>query len=516
MTYSSAMSFATDDSALGRFAYVATALVASATFWFSLRLPMLDLPQHVAQVALLHDLVLGRSKWQSLVYVNYFTPYFAGYGPALLLSFVMPVLAALKLMFTLTYLAFVAACVALRRELGGDARLDWLFIPSFFGIVYAIGLYTFMITTPLGVLFILLALRHARKPTLRMGVLLLIVDLCLFFAHGLVFLFANAIGGIILLLKSRSLVRMLQAALPYVAVGLLCLAYTLVRLRFEYVPPGETWPNFLWGLNDPSRLSMPYLWAGWSTVDPWRNLFTVLLVAMLMAPFLLGARLNWREPAALVPFIVTVLIWLLAPRRAVATDELYRRFSPFILPGYAWMFHSPPIASSPLRRLWLPVLCWIFIAVHVDRLMTFAADCAPFEEVLAAAEPGERALGVVFDPSSPGIGAASVYMHWPAWYQAERGGFVDFNFARYVPQIVRYRPDRMPLRFNEEDWVQNPAGGFDWDRDGAGTYRYIFVHHADLMPASFFPTGRCRPVLRKSAGDWSLFENVDCRTDAGG
>ena len=102
-------------------------------------------------------------------------------------------------------------------------------------------------------------------------------------------------------------------------------------------------------------------------------------------------------------------------------------------------------------------------------------------------------------------------MHWAAWYQAERGGFVDFNFARYVPQIVRYRPDRMPLHFNQEDWAQKPAIGFDWDRDGAGRYRYIFVRNADLMPASFFPAGRCRPVLRKSSGNWSLFENIDCR-----
>jgi hypothetical protein len=512
------MSLAANDIVLNRIAYVATALVASATFWFTHRLPMLDLPQHAAQVALLHDLMLGQSKWQSLVYVNYFTPYFAGYAPALLLSFMMPALAALKLMLTISYLGFVAACAALRAELGGDVRLDWLFIPSFFGIAFAIGLYTFMIAAPLGVLFMLLALRHARNPTPRMGLFLLIADLGLFFAHGLVFLFANLVGGIFLLLKSRSFLRLLRAALPYVAVVLLCLAYTVVRLRFEfeYVPPGETWPSFYWGLNDPSRFSIPSLWAGWSTVDPRRTLFTLLFVAMLMTPFVVGARLNWREPAALVPFALTLLIWLAGPRRAVATDELYRRFSPFILPGYAWMFLPAQIVISPLRRLWLPLLCWIFIAVHIDRLMIFAKDSAPFEEVLAAAEPGERAFGVVFDPSSPGIGAVSVYMHWPAWYQAERGGFIDFNFARYVPQIVRYHPDRMPLHFNREDWVQNPAIGFDWDRDGAGIYRYIFVHHADLMPASFFPTGRCRPVLRKSSGDWSLFENVDCRMSSPG
>lgn len=507
------MSLAADDTQRGRLAFAATALVASGTFWLTHRLPMLDLPQHAAQVALLHDLLLGQSKWQLLVQVNYFTPYLAGYAPALLLSFVMPALATLKIMLTVAYLGFIAACVALRRELAGDARLDWLFIPSYFGIAFAIGLYTFMVAAPLGVLFILLALRHARKPTFRISLFLLIADLGLFFAHGLVFLFANAIGGVFLLMKSRSLKRLLLGTFPYVAVGLLCLVYIVVRLQFEsaFVPPGETWPSFFWGLNDASRIDFPSQWAAWSKVDQRRPVFQLLFIAMLMAPFLLGARVNWREPAALIPFALTLLIWLLLPRRIEATDELYRRFSLFILPGYAWVFYPVQIASSRVRRLWLPLLCWMFIVIHVDRLMTFAADSAPFEEVLAAAQPGERALGAVLDQSSAGIGAVSVYMHWPAWYQAERGGFVDFNFARYVPQIVRYRPDRMPLHFNREDWAQNPRTGFDWDRDGAGVFRYIFVRSVDPVPESFFPSGRCRPVLRKTSGSWSLFENVDCR-----
>ena len=146
-----------------RVAFWATVLFAAATFWVAPRPPMADLPQHAGQIALLHALLRGGSKWQPLVYVNWFTPYFAGYGPALLLSFAMPVLLALKLLLALAYLGFVWACVALRRALEGDERLDWLFIPSFFGIVYAAGLYTFLLAAPLGVLF-LLALRCA-SPT---------------------------------------------------------------------------------------------------------------------------------------------------------------------------------------------------------------------------------------------------------------------------------------------------------------------------------------------------------------
>lgn len=486
-----------------RVAFWATVLFAAATFWLVSRPPMADLPQHAGQIALLHDLLFGESKWQPLVYVNWFTPYLAGYGLALLLSLVMPVLAALKVLLTVAYLGFVWACIALRRALDGDERLDWLFVPSFFGIVYAAGLYTYMVAAPLGVLFVLLALRYARAPTPSAGLLLLGADLALFFAHGLVFLLANAIGGLFLLLRARGLGRLATAVAPYLGVGVLVLAYTLARLRLENAPPGDPW-SFYGGWN-ALRFSLPYLWAGWSTEDPHNALFAVLFALQLAAPVFLRSRLNRGE--ALVPFLVTLLIWIVVPLRAQATGTIFLRFILFMLPFYALLF-VPRREVGRARRLVLPLVCWILLVVHTERLLTFARESAPFAKVLAAAGPGDRALIAVFDATSA-TGGEFTYMHWPAWYQADRGGFVDFNFAIFLPQVVRYRPDKMPPRFGREDWAQNPAGGFDWERDRASVYRYFFVR--GRAPASFFPA-RCRPALVIAAGDWSLYENVACWT----
>jgi hypothetical protein len=44
----------------------------------------------------------------------------------------------------------------------------------------------------------------------------------------------------------------------------------------------------------------------------------------------------------------------------------------------------------------------------------------------------------------------------------------------------------------------------------AGIYRYFFVRHTAPLPAGYFPTGRCEPVLLKSVDSWSVFENVNC------
>jgi hypothetical protein len=343
-----------------RLAFVATVILAGATLWFAPRLPMTDLPQHAGQVALLHDLVLGTSKWQPLLYVNYFTPYLVGYGLALLLSFVLPVSAALKLLLALAYYGFVAACVALRGRLHGDRRLDWLFIPGFFGFAYAWGFYTFLIAAPLGLLFILLAHRYADRPTPALAVVLLLADLALFFSHGLVFLLANGIGGMFLLLRCRRVAHLLPALLPYVAVGLWCLVYALVGLRAEAGRPGELF-DITWGW-DLTRLDFLIFSMGWPTTGGFDANWALvaLLLLMLGAPLVLGGLFNRRDSTVFVPFLAVLLVWAFVPDAAMSTWFLYQRFALFLLPFYALMFQAPadPAPLGVMRRLWLPLLCW--------------------------------------------------------------------------------------------------------------------------------------------------------------
>jgi hypothetical protein len=36
------------------------------------------------------------------------------------------------------------------------------------------------------------------------------------------------------------------------------------------------------------------------------------------------------------------------------------------------------------------------------------------------------------------------YLQYALWYEAENGGFIDSNIVVFAPQIVRFRPDRVP------------------------------------------------------------------------
>jgi hypothetical protein len=281
----------------------------------------------------------------------------------------------------------------------------------------------------------------------------------------------------------------------------------------EPAPAGEPL-NVVWAW-DLTRLNFLVFSVDWPPAGGieanWRLVPLVLLT--LAAPLVLGSRINRQEPAAFVPFLVILLIWLLVPAEAMNTWLLYQRFAVFLLPTYALLFAAQPMPPAGiLRRLWLPLLSLALVGVHIERLRAFAKESATFEDVMAAADPGERALGLIFDPVSPAAADLVAYLHFPLWYQAEKGGFVDFNFAGYLPQVVRYLADKAPQTYMRPTWNWRRATDFDWTRDQAGAYRYFFIRHTDPLPPRYFPDGRCEPVLRKASGPWALYENVNCRT----
>jgi hypothetical protein len=157
------------EAAPGRIALWAAALIGLVVIWIAPRPPMIDLAQHAGQVALLRDLLFGRSKWAPELTINFVTPYLIGYGLALPLSLIMPVAAAIKTVLSLAYFGFIAGCRALRRDLKAPPQLDAFYLVPFFGFAYDWGLYTFLVATPVGLAFVWLALKYAKAPRAPQG-----------------------------------------------------------------------------------------------------------------------------------------------------------------------------------------------------------------------------------------------------------------------------------------------------------------------------------------------------------
>ncbi len=516
--------------------FLGTVVLAGALFWVAPRPPMGDLAQHAGQVATLRDLLDGTSPWTNLVYINYFTPYLLGYVIAVTLSFFVPVVVAMKLSLTLAFYAFMLGCVCLRRRFNADPRLDWLCVPGFFGFSFQFGFFTFLMAVPVGLFFLVVASRFADAPTRARGAAVVGMGVLAFFSHGLVFAFACATGGAMVLVTLRGMRRILLASVPYALLGALALVYMLYVKQHHLVTwTGEphTGPNLVWDWTDTSwgwHRSFNFLLYVFA-VQMKDGYFLLAGVFMLAAPWLMGAKLNTRTPAAFVPMLAMLVVWLLVPSAALDVEYVYHRFALYLLPAYALMFASPEARDAGAKRgnvrdntraprkrlvaritpIALIAICWLFFGVVAEREARFAAANEPFETLLQMTEPGQRALSLVYDPASTIVHNPYTLHGYAQWYEAEQQGFVDFSFAYLLPQIVRFKPDHVPAM--RPEFSISPER-FDWKAVQGRVYRYFFVHHVKPLPEHMFDNDECHVVLRAEAGDWSLFERLECRPAA--
>ena len=66
-----------------------------------------------------------------------------------------------------------------------------------------------------------------------------------------------------------------------------------------------------------------------------------------------------------------------------------------------------------------------------------------------------------------------------------------------MPEIGRYRFERASARFSQEDWAQNLADGFDWQRDCAWAYCYFLVRNTGALPDASLPAGTARGGIQE-------------------
>ncbi len=505
-----------------RVLFYLTAFYGCYLLWIPPRLPLSDLPQHAAQIGLLHDLLTHASPWTHLVRLNYFTPYLTGYSLGVLLSFLMPVSSALKFVLTVAYLAFVYGCVALRKRFSDDDRLDWLFIPSFFGFAFIWGFYTFLISAPIGLMFMLIAHRYALRPGIGPALAVMFAGIVLFFSHGLVFVFSCAVGAGFLfveqLIKQRALRAFLLATTPYCVFGVLCVVYAVITHdRDPLISLHDYLPGFGWDISHRG-LFLLYVW-GMRKQDA---LFLLGGALMFAAPFLLGLRLNRANPSAMVPLVVVIGVWIFMPSYALKIPLLYERFALFLMPAYAMAFCKRPDRTGPERRAsmhvpgfarnsavlsLLALSCWGFMAVQTVRLHRFIAESAPFETILDLMEPGQRAVNLIFDRDSEAYSAIT-YLQYGSWYQAEKHGFVDYNFAWYLPQPARFRLDQLPAITPGYDWRPDL---FDWKTSQGRLYRYFILRDVHDQGKRVLTNDECEVRLVRRVGVWSLYERGACR-----
>jgi hypothetical protein len=474
------------------------ALVLSIVpLWLTHYLPMVDLPGHAALITSLRELAQGNQLFRAEFQSNWFTPYLLGYGLLYAVSLVVPVAVAAKVVVSTAIVLTSLLVGMLLREAGADERWKWLAIPCSYSLAFYWGFLSFIVAIPISLLLLIHTVRFDRDPSLRRGMIVAALAVLAFFGHviamGLSCLCALAyIAGA----RYRDPLGVVRRALPYTApIPLIVVWFTQTASDVAGVADAPV-------VYGPIRTRLAYLISQPSGSDDVSYLAIVITAAIVLLPLLCGSRFT-SKPARWLPLVAVIATYFAMPSYAFLSGFLYERLGVFFVPMWLLVFDRPTGARQRLEWVAMTlVLAWV--ASNTWRFAAFAGETRHFSQVLRHMEEGRRVAGLMISDASP-IFATPVYLHFANWYQAERRGIVDFNFADFQ-MVVRRRGTDRP-RVTELQAVRPLL--FDWQSNGGSTYDYFVVRAPADFSDMLFKEHAAEVELVGRTGVWWLYRKRD-------
>jgi len=431
-----AWTFGADAPRIGALAL--SALLLAAFFSVSY-LPMVDLPQHAAQIAIwlhLHD-----PKWAEfqLFELNLRTPYLGAYALARALASLVGVVPALKLVVWLCVVGHWAAFDWLVRALGHARWLGLLGLPLGMGYGFYFGFISFIGALPFGLSATCLALRHRAQPSLASG-LWLGAALCATLAtHGFALGLTTVLVGPLLLRGAGSL--SLRAA-PLLAPGLLMLVWLVPGTSARSI--GLTiWDPRFWELNQ-----VPGLLLASSGVDHAASALGLIFLGIV----LLSLGRPSREPERFLPLLIMLLGYCLFPLSLGGFTPLHPRFAAFLVATVLLAFQPRGTARSHYLDGLIAITAAAWFCLFAIRLRRFARETQPVTDFVARMPAGLRIRPLIFERESAAFPGLPAMLHMSAYYVPEKGGYQGYSFAMYPTSVVRYHPDIVPTMDRGAKW----------------------------------------------------------------
>jgi len=483
--------------------YVLIAVAASAPAWIVKHPPLEDLPLHLATIRIIksfHDPAFGFDR--DFVLTLGRTQYVFYYLLGAALATIVGVVAANVALVSAYLGGTVLAIRALLRSLGRDERLCLLVLPLLVNMMFAYGLFPFLLGIPIMFWGLATAVRHFERPTLRRGLLLALLVLALFYSHIFPFgVFGIGFAAMFPWTKPERWVRSAAPVLPSLAVlahwtlltqaGRLATGAATDSAADPHLPLDAAiaeipkwFTNFLRDTSDEVTiiaLSIVVVAAfGLSLGDVDRSkrvarAYTLLPVACIVLYFLLPQGHGY--------------IWLIAQRFpilfAMTAIPLVR------MPRGAWG-HVVTAAAAAVG-LWGTVnTCQHFVRFETE-------EVGDVDDAIAAMKPDRRVCALIYDKGSSVVNNQP-FLHFGSYYQVERGGVVMFTFAGYAHWPVDFRPGMYP-----------PPGGparlrWEWTPESVPIseiypyYDYVLTRGGGFRP----PPGTFHPTFRNRR--WTVWE----------
>ncbi len=477
-----------------RTATVAAGLACAACvapLLFARYLPMLDLPQHAAQVAIWAHRDDPRF-WPPGVYrLNAFTPYLGAYLVARLFALAVAVPAALKVTVAVALVGVPLSTWVLVRETGGEPWWVLASAPLAFGVSFFSGFLNFLLAIPLIALWIAASLRFARGPTWRRGALVALLGVALAVCHAV----AYGVGVV------AALAAILAESADRRAAGrhgmVLLIPAPLVALWTVATWAGEA--QVRGGLRWSGLPTRPFRLPGVLVGSPNAAVAVAALAGLALIFALLGVRLRFRRAAGAALAALGVL-FLVVPDSGFHTFLLPERFAAVLAIVLLSCLRLPE--GKVRRRAVVALLVTLVLGWSAGlaiRFRAFDRQMAGLDDLIARMEPGKTVRVVPLDARSGAVPGYPIFWSVGGWYQAEKGGLLGFSFAQLFPSLVRYTatpPWAEPLGVDR--------GVLEWRPEDAA-FDYFVFRSERRDPAEVLPAGPARPRLIARSGDWWLY-----------
>lgn len=400
-------------------------------------LPMVDLPQHAAQLTTW--LNWRDPSYSSGLELNLRTPYLLAYCVAFPIASVLGVVLAWKLVVLLAVVSSFLSILALARRLGHSPWIALLGLPGALGYSFYYGFISFLLALPLAVLAVVAALAHAERPRLTSGAALCVVSCLVLFAHGVLFAMAMCAAAPLLTRGQGSLI----------ARGAPLLAPLL--LGFVWLGPGSSLARMgvdIWEGGLSRLANLPGALVGVTSRDA--------VAAAFGLGLLLTLGLSVGEPEKRIERWAALAMvfagYCFFPRQLRGYGFISERFASFLLPAVLLAFAPRSKEPHSLVR-WMPaLLTFAWLGLFTIRLQSFNQETAGFYRLLERIPAGLQLRALVFDRESRAFPGMPLFLHLPSYYLVEKGGRLAHSFAVYPNSVIRFQPGVSPEIRHGAEW----------------------------------------------------------------
>jgi hypothetical protein len=479
--------------------------------------PMVDYPQQLALAAILRWYSDPLRRFRETYELALWAPHGLFKLLTAGLAWVMPIEVAGKLVVSASLLAVGAAALALCRRAGAPGWYALLALALTYNSIFYWGFVDNLLALPLALGGAALADRLFERPFGARSWLILAAVCALFYTVHLQFLllFVGMVGWLAICRWPgwRTFALWLSALAPGAAAGLAVMAYGVLRTPVGVISAYEqrmrSAPPFRLPLAIKLARLPEILFGTYPARAGWVLLGLLVATAILAIVFRERGRaegvrdLLFRSRFATLAGWVALLYLVLPEFRGGYL--IAERVAPLAAMLAVVALPAPVLARRRLVGLLVAAVLVVQLGQTLVAFLRFRVESDGLSAVLAGTRPGENLAGLIFARSSAVWPGMPVYLHFPAYYQVEKGGRILFSFAELFQTSARFRPgkswDDLLREWNE--W--NPQF-FDYGRHG-GRFRYFLVRGGPReVLAAFGGDPKRLGLTGKTAGEWWLFE----------